>query len=88
MDPTTLELTLVPAGRQLTFSQQERQRVHVYRRVASESMAWQQVAYDARSPFVDTEAFPAATTLEYHVQYFTQQDQYEGHSYLVGVRLA
>lgn len=87
MTSANLEMTLVPAGRQLTFARQARQRVHIYRRVVGEGSAWQHIAYGARSPFVDAEVLPAGTTLEYHLQYCTQQDEYEGHSPLVQVTI-
>jgi len=87
MFSAALELTLVPQGRQLAFAKQARQRVHIYRRVVGEGSAWQHIAYDACSPFVDPEVFPTGTTLEYHVQHCTQQDDYEGHSPLVQVTL-
>jgi hypothetical protein len=82
-----IELTLVPAGRHIAFSKQLLEKVHVYRRVVAEGNGWEQVATNARSPFIDTKAFPAGTTLEYHVQHFTQQDQYEGHSNIVRTTL-
>ena len=78
-----IDLTLVPAGRHRAFSKDMLEKVHVYRRVVAEGKSWEQVATNARSPFVDTEAFPAGTTLEYHVQHFTQQEAYEGHSNIV-----
>jgi len=62
--------------------------VHIYRRVVGEGSAWRHIAYDASSPFVDKEVFAAGTGLEYHVQYCTQFDEYEGHSPLVHVTLA
>jgi len=83
MHPIKIELTLVPAGRHLAFSKEMLEKVHVYRRIGTAGDAWQQVAVNARSPFVDTEAFPPGTTLEYHVQHFNQQDAYEGHSNIV-----
>lgn len=82
-----IELTLVPAGRHIAFSKEMLKKVHVYRRVGTEGDAWQQVATNARSPFIDAEAFPAGTTLEYHVQHFNQQDVYEGHSNIVRTTL-
>ena len=82
-----IELTLVPAGRHIAFSKQLLEKVHVYRRAVAAGQGWQQVATNARSPFVDTEAFPAGTTLEYHVQHFNQQDTYEGHSNIVRTTL-
>jgi hypothetical protein len=82
-----IELTLVPAGRHVAFSKEMLEKVHVYRRVVGEGDGWQQVATNARSPFIDTEAFEAGTTLEYHVQHFTQQDTYKGHSNIVRTTL-
>lgn len=87
MHPIKIELTLVPSGRHIAFSKEMLEKAHVYRRVVGEGDSWQQVAVNARSPFVDTEAFPAGTTLEYHVQHFTQQDVYEGHSNIVRTTL-
>ncbi|MCI1189774.1 hypothetical protein MON38_20315 [Hymenobacter sp. DH14] len=83
MHAIKIELTLTPAGRHIAFSKEMLEKVHVYRRVASEGAAWEQVAVNARSPFVDTHAFPPGTTVEYHVQHFNQQDAYEGHSNIV-----
>lgn len=82
-----IELTLVPAGRHIAFSKEMLEKVHVYRRVATAGGAWQQVATNARSPFIDTEVFPSGTTLEYHVQHFNQRDVYEGHSNIVRTTL-
>ena len=82
-----IELTLVPAGRHLAFSKEMLEKVHVYRRVGTEGDTWQQVATNARSPFIDPDAFPAGTTLEYQVQHFTQQDDLEGHSNIVRTTL-
>lgn len=88
MFSANLELTLVPAGRHLIFTREAGQRVHLYRRVAGESSAWQHIAYDARSPFVDTTIYPTGTTLQYHAQYCTQRDEYEGHSPIAQVTIA
>ncbi|MBO3272053.1 hypothetical protein [Hymenobacter defluvii] len=82
-----IELTLVPAGRHIAFSKEMLEKVHVYRRVVAEGDGWQQVATNARSPFIDTEALPAGTTLEYHVQHFPQQDAFVGHSNIVRTTL-
>jgi len=87
MHPIKIELTLVPAGRHIAFSKEMLEKAHVCRRVVGEGDDWQQVAVNARSPFVDTEEFPAGTTLEYHVQHFNQQDAYEGHSNIVRTTL-
>ncbi|RSK24580.1 hypothetical protein [Hymenobacter metallilatus] len=84
MHTIKIELTLTPAGgRHIAFSKQMLEKAHVYRRLLSEGDGWEQIATNARSPYVDTEAFPAGTTLEYHVQHFDQQDVYEGHSNIV-----
>ncbi|TDN37241.1 hypothetical protein E4631_25270 [Hymenobacter sp. UV11] len=82
-----IELTLTPAGRHIAFSKEMLEKVHVYRRVIAEGAAWEQVAANVRSPFVDTYAFPPGTTVEYHVQHFNQQDAYEGHSNIVRTTL-
>ncbi|MCB2410987.1 hypothetical protein [Hymenobacter lucidus] len=82
-----IELTLVPEGRHIAFSKEMLEKVHVYRRQGAAGDDWQQVATNARSPFVDTEEFPTGTTLEYQVQHFTQQDTYEGHSNIVRTTL-
>jgi hypothetical protein len=82
-----IELTLVPAGRHIAFSKELLEKVHVYRRVPANGNGWQQIATNVRSPYLDTEIFPAGTTLEYHVQHFTQQDRYEGHSNIVRTTL-
>lgn len=78
---------MVPAGRHIAFSKELLEKAHVYRRVMDAGDDWQQVAVNARSPFVDTEEFPAGTTLEYQVQHFTQQDALEGHSNIVRTTL-
>ena len=83
MHAIKIELTLTPAGRRLAFSKEMLEKVHVYRRVVGEEAAWERVAVNARSPFVDTHEFAPGTTLEYHVQHFNQQDEYEGHSNIV-----
>ena len=84
MHAIKIELTLTPSGgRHLAFSKEILEKVHVYRRTVAEGNAWEQVAVNARSPFVDTQQFPPGTTLEYHVQHFTQQDAYVGHSNIV-----
>lgn len=62
-----IELALVPADRRLAFSTDLLKKVYVYRRVLVEGKSWEQVATNARSPFLNTEAFPAGTALEYHV---------------------
>ena len=82
-----LDLTLRFPGRQLVFGNDGLEKVCVYRRVVGEGSAWQQVADNAQSPFVDTQAFPPGTTLEYHVQRFTRQDAYAGHSNFVRTTL-
>jgi hypothetical protein len=82
-----IELTLVPAGRHVAFTKELLEKVHVYRRVVGEGNEWQLVATNARSPFIDTEAFEAGTTLEYQIQHFSQQDTYEGHSNIVHTTL-
>lgn len=87
MHPIKIELTLVPEGRHIAFSKEMLEKVHVYRRVGTEGGDWQPVATNVRSPFIDTEEFPAGTTLEYQVQHFTQQDTYEGHSNIVRTTL-
>lgn len=87
MEPTyhfLIELTLTPAGRHLTFSKEMLEKVHVYRRVASDPAdGWQQLATHVRSPYVDAQPLPAGTVVEYHVQHFDQQDQYLGRSNIV-----
>ena len=80
-------LTLRFPGRQLVFGNDKLEKVCVYRRVVGEGYAWQQVADNTQSPFVDTQAFPPGTTLEYHVQRFTRQNTYAGHSNFVRTTL-
>lgn len=87
MSPVNLEVTLIPMGRRLTFTKDPLEKVHVYRRTPSTSLAWELVAMDARSPFLDRESFPPGTTLEYHVQHLTQQNDYQYHSHLVRIKL-
>jgi hypothetical protein len=83
MPPANLDVTLSLTGRRVTFTKDPLEKVHVYRRVPSRSLAWELVALDARSPFLDRDLFPPGTTLEYHVQHLTQQNEYRYHSHLV-----
>lgn len=82
------ELSPGPTGRHLSFAQRAREKTNVYRRVVGHGFAWELVAMDACSPFVDTEPFPAGTTLEYHVQCLNQKDDYQGHSSIARLTVA
>jgi hypothetical protein len=60
---------------------------HVFRRVGGEAAPWQRVAVNARSPYLDTDAFAPGTLLEYYVQHETQQGEPEARSHVVGTTL-
>lgn len=89
MHAIKIELTLTSSGgRHLAFTKEMLEKVHVYRRLPAEGDAWEQVAVNARSPYVDAQEFEPGTILEYHVQHFTQQDIFEGHSNIVRTTIA
>lgn len=82
-----IELTLVPAGRQLTFSKAPLEVAHVFRRVGGEAGRWLRVALHYRSPYLDTQVFAPGTLLEYYVQHETQQGAPEARSHLVSTTI-
>ena len=84
---TAIELLLVPAGRQLNFSKELLEIIDICRRVGGESAPWEIVAHNARSPFVDTRAFPAGTVVEYYVQHVNQHGGEAARSNLVRTTL-
>lgn len=88
MHPTELALLQGPTGQLLTFRQEPLEMVNVYRRVIGLGSAWQLVALNASSPLLDAEPYSPGTELEYHVQHFTQQDVYQGHSPIVRITLS
>jgi hypothetical protein len=71
MSTAKVELTLIPEGRHLAFSKEMLEVAHVFRRAGGEVNSWQRVAVNARSPYLDTDAFAPGTCLEYHVQHET-----------------
>ncbi|MBO3272138.1 hypothetical protein [Hymenobacter defluvii] len=83
-----IDLTLVPEGRHLAFSKDLLEVAHVLRRVGGEASAWQRVAVNARSPYLDTDAFAPGTLLEYYVQHETQQGTPEARSHVVSTTVA
>jgi len=87
MHPAELVATLDPTGRHLAFRAERLEKVNVYRRVLGHGSAWELVALNVASPFLDPEPFEPGTTLEYHVQHLTQQDVYLGHSPIVRLTL-
>jgi hypothetical protein len=62
-----LELHLVPAGRRLDFPTPLGQFAYVYRR--GRNQAWECVARNACSPYLDRTVFSSDVTHEYRVQY-------------------
>ena len=83
MHTAKVDLTLVPTGRHLAFSKDLLEVAHVFRRVGGDTSAWQRVAVNARSPFLDTDAFAPGTLLDYYVQHQTQQGEPEARSHIV-----
>ena len=88
MHTAKIDLTLVPTGRPLAFSKEMLKVAHVFRRVGGEAAPWQRVAVNARSPYLDTDAFAPGTLLEYYVQHETQQGQSEARSHVVSTTTA
>jgi len=82
-----IELLLVPAGRQLNFVKEPLKIIDVCRRVGGELAPWEIVAHNARSPFVDTKAFPADTVVEYYVQHLNQHGEETARSNVVRTTL-
>lgn len=87
MHTAKIDLALELAGRHLAFSKELLEVAHVFRRVGGEASAWQRVAVNARSPFIDTNTFAPGTRLEYYVQHETQQGEPEARRYLVSITL-
>ncbi|RYU84803.1 hypothetical protein [Hymenobacter persicinus] len=87
MHTAKIDLTLEPAGRHLAFSKDLLEVAHVFRRVG-EASSWQRVAVNARSPYLDTDAFVPGTLLEYYVQHETQQGEPEARSHVVSTTVA
>ena len=88
MYPAELVITLEPTGRHLAFRKEPLEKANVYRRVFGRGSAWELIALNAPSPFLDAEPFQPGTTLEYHVQHLTQQDSYLGHSLILRLTLS
>lgn len=83
MHTAKIDLTLEPTGRHIAFSKEMLEVAHVFRRVGGDAAPWQRVAVNARSPFLDTDAFAPGTLLEYYVQHETQQGEPEARSHVV-----
>ena len=87
MHTAKIDLTLTLAGRHLAFSKELLEVAHVFRRVGGEASRWQRVAVNARSPYLDTDAFAPGTLLEYYVQHETQQGESEARSHIVSTTM-
>lgn len=87
MHTVKIDLTLIPTGRHLAFSKEMLEVAHIFRRVGGDASPWQRLAVNARSPYVDTDAFAPGTVLEYYVQHETQQGEPEARSHVVGTTL-
>ena len=87
MHPAKIDLTMEPAGRRITFSKEMLEVAHLFRRVGGEASAWQRLAVNNRSPYLDTDAFSPGTLLEYYVQHETQQGEEEARSHVVSTTL-
>ena len=83
MHTAKIDLTLEPTGRHIAYSKEMLEVAHVFRRVGGDAAPWQRVAVNARSPFLDTDAFAPGTLLEYYVQHETQQGEPEARSHVV-----
>ena len=88
MHTAKIDLTLELTGRHVAFSKEMLEVAHVFRRVGGEASAWQRVAVNARSPYLDTDTFAPGTLLEYYVQHETQQGEPEARSHVVGTTVA
>lgn len=88
MHTAKIDLTLEPTGRRVAFSKEMLEVAHVFRRVGGETSAWQRLAVNARSPFLDADAFAPGTLLEYYVQHETQQGEPEARSHVVSTTAA
>jgi len=82
-----IELLLVSTGRQLNFAKELLEIIDIYRRVGGEAAPWETVAHNARSPFVDTDSFPAGTHLDYYAQHVNQHGTETGRSHVVSTTL-
>ena len=87
MTQPILELCLGPTGRQLTFVAKPGEKVCIYRRAPHQSQAWELVARNASSPFVDPERFPLETVLEYHAQFIVRENDFQQHSHIARVAI-
>ncbi len=86
VSPTSLVLSLVPAGRHLAFSKERSEVAHLFRRVGGAAGTWTRLAANARSPYLDAEVFAADTPVEYYVQLATRFGDEEARSRIVAVR--
>ena len=87
MHTAKIDLTLEPTGRRITFSKEMLEVAHLFRRVGGETAPWQRVAVNARSPYLDTDAFAPGTSLEYFVQHETQHGDEEARSHIVSTTI-
>ena len=88
MHTAKIDLILEPTGRLVAFSKEMLEVAHVFRRVGGEASAWQRLAVNARSPFLDADTFAPGTLLEYYVQHETQQGEPEARSHVVSTTAA
>jgi hypothetical protein len=85
MPPASLELAVLPVGRHLLFSKDSSEVAHVFRRVGGAPGPWTRLGPNARSPYLDAEAFAGGTCLEYYVQLATRYGDEESRSRVVQV---
>lgn len=88
MSTAKIELTLTPEGRHLAFSKELLEVAHVFRRVGGDAGPWTRLAVNARSPYLDTDAFAPSTRLEYYVQHEIQAGDEDGRSHIVSTTIA
>lgn len=87
MSSAPIDLTLLPAGRQLAFAKELLAVAHVFRRVGGAVAPWQCVAVNTRSPYLDTDVFAPGTLLDYYVQFETQPGEGHGRSHVVSTTI-
>jgi hypothetical protein len=78
-----VELTLVPAGRHLSFAKEVLHVADVHRRIGDEAAPWELVAHNARSPYLDQDVLPVGTVVFYQVRHQTQQGTETARSHIV-----
>lgn len=82
----SLQLQLMPAGCRLDFAQGSGHYAQVYRR--SHYGAWQCLARNARSPFIDRSALPPGAPTEYVVLYHDADGRTTGATSIVAATAA